>query len=116
MPDNLAQIPERPVLLTQGHVIRALADPAFFERCPEFSSLRVKMTTMHADLLAPVMPKRGCSSCKQSRVGRNLYGEFLTLVRSLSPDGLVRLKLYFGIKRLMLNLLTREGRAEMRVF
>jgi len=105
-------IPERPVLLSQGHVLRALADPKFFERCPEFTSLRVKMTTMHADLLAP---KRGCSSCKQSRVGRNLYGEFLLLVRGLSEDGMARLKLYLGVNRLMLNLMTREGRAEMHV-
>ena len=105
----------RPTMLSQGQVVKALADPKFFEIMPEFRSLQVKMTTMHADL-KPLQPtSRGCGSCKKSRVSRNLYSEFLTLTSSISPDGLMRLKGYLGVQQLLLHVLNNEGRAEVRV-
>lgn len=110
-----SRMPPRPTMLSQGQVIKALADPKFFELMPEFKSLQVKMATMHAPL-KPIQPvSRGCGSCKKSRVSRNLYSEFLTLTTAISPDGLTRLKGYLGVPQLLLHVLNREGRAEVRV-
>ena len=107
----MTDVQTRPIILGQGHVTRALADPAFFSQMPEFASFRVKMQAMHADLTV----KRGCSGCKKTRVVRNLFSEFLTVARALSPDGLSRLKAYFGVDRLMLTTVAPNGRAQVQL-
>lgn len=91
----------QPILLGQSHVNQALKDPRFFELLPEFRSLQAKIQVMAA---APVA-RRGCGGCRQTRVAQNLFGDFCTVLQALSPDGLTRIKRYFGAGGIMLNTL-----------
>ena len=91
----------QPVLLSDSLATRALSDPSFFVQLPEYSSLRAKMQTMHADLSST--HSGGCGSCRKRRVVRTLFSDFMTVTNSLSPDGFTRLKGYFGAPALILN-------------
>lgn len=91
--------PDQPAILTQTMMVQALADPGFFQQVPEFTPFKAKLTAMRTSFDKP----GGCGGCKRRRVQSNLYGDYLTLVQALSPDGLDRLKRYFKVQRFMLN-------------
>lgn len=90
---------DQPMLISQGMVSRSLGDASFFQRVPEFTPLKAKVNAMHVTMTKP----GGCGGCKTRRVQYNLYGDYVTLARALSPDGLARLKQYFGATRFMVN-------------
>lgn len=103
---------EQPTILSKTMMIRAFADPQFVMQMPEFRMMRAKLSTMKVDLLSP----RGCTGCKQRRVEQNLYPEFLTTIRYLQPDGLQRLKKYFGIGKIMMHTVnSASGKVELQI-
>ena len=104
---------DQPMLISQGMLSKSLADPAFFQQVPEFTPFKAKLQAMHVDYTRP----GGCSGCKQRRVQQNLYGDYITLAQALSPDGLTRLKKYFGTQRFMVNNVEpKTNRVELRIF
>ena len=100
----------KPVILSQGHVSKALADPSFFEKLPEFRPLQAKLMAMHVDLTS----NRGCGSCKKRRATANLFNDFMSVIMTLGPDTLERLKTYLGTPKLMVNIMN-QGRVETRI-
>jgi hypothetical protein len=88
----------RPVVLGAGLVERTLGDTQFLERVPEFRALKPKLKAMKLELSGG-----GCSGCKKRRVQRGLFGDYLTVVRSLSPEALGRFKRAIGAGSVMFN-------------
>ena len=95
-----------PVVLSSSMVDRALQDPTFYQKVPEFIPLRAKLEATKSALSGT----GGCSGCRRKRVIRNMFHDFLLTTRSLSPDASVRMKQYFGIERMMFNSLDQAGR------
>lgn len=108
MPMPLKSTP-RPVILSQGHVSRALADAAFYQKLPEFRPLQSKLQAMHVDLAS----NRGCSSCKRRRASVNLFADFLAITRSLPQESVNALKAYLGVEILLINTNT-NGHVETK--
>ena len=102
----------RPVIFSQGHVTQALADQRFFELLPEFRPIGAKVQAAKAEL----QQRRGCSGCRKHRIVGNILGDFIQTMTSLSPQGLARLKQYFGAPTLMVNQIDpATGQAQLRV-
>ena len=96
----------RPILFGQGHVTGALADQRFFELLPEFRPLQARQQAQKVDL----QQSRGCTGCQKRRAAQNIFGDFLTTMLALSPDGMQRLKQYLGAPTLMLNYMDPQTR------
>ena len=101
------------MLISQGMMTRAFNDPSFFQRVPEFTPFKAKLKAMHVNYEKP----GGCTGCRQKRVQQTLYGNYTTLVQALSPDGLARLKQYFGTQRFMVNVHDEKtNKTSVRIF
>ena len=87
-------------LLSDSDATRALSDLNFFTVLPEYSSLRVKMQAMKADL---TQSTQSCGSCRARRVVRTLFSDFMAVTLALSEDGITRLKQYFGVTAFLVN-------------
>ena len=104
--------PPRIVVFGQGHVTQALADARFFELLPEFRSIQQKAAAQKTELAA----HRGCTGCQRRRQVANIFGDFIAIMLGLSPDGLARLKQYYGSPTMMVNSIDPTTRqAQMRV-
>jgi hypothetical protein len=102
-----------PVLLGESLATRALSDSNFFNVLPEYSTLKMKMQTMKADL---TVAASGCSGCRKRRVVRTLFSDFLSVTLALSGDGLARLKTYLGTPSLLVNRMDPStGKVEMKI-
>ena len=102
----------RPILVNAAMASKALGDTNFFSQVPEFLPMKQKVTQMRIEL----NNGRGCSSCKKRRVQKTLFSDFLSILRSLSPDGMGRLKRYLGAQALMLqwrDAKTRQHKVEV---
>lgn len=100
-----------PMLLSQSHLAKALGDTRFFEQVPEFRPLQGKAKTMHADLET----KRGCGSCNKRRVANTLFNDFTSIVKALGNDGRNRLKSYFGVNAIALNVVGADGHVSLQL-
>lgn len=89
----------RPVVLGPEHVKKAIVDPEFFSKLPEFLTVKHKLEAMHANLNS----NKGCSSCKMRRAVNTVYSDFARIASSLSLDGLTRLKDYLKAEKLVIN-------------
>ena len=98
----------KPTLLTASMATRALGDQQFYIQVPEFLPIRQKVSQMHIEL----SKGRGCSGCKKRRIQRNLFGDFVNVLLSLNPAGVVRLKKYYGVPALMLNMRERQTKQQ----
>lgn len=96
---------DRPVLLSQGMVERALKDSAFFASVPEFSQLR---TT--AEKVVTTRSRGGCSGCGRTRQSVSMFKDFVLLSTSLTHAGQGRLKRYFGVPGIMMNAVDPTSR------
>ena len=106
---------DQPMIISQGMVSRSLSDAGFFQQVPEFTPFKTKLKAMHVDV--NTAKPGGCGGCKQRRVEQNLYCEYTMLAQTLSPDGLARLKRYFGTQRFMVNNVEPgTNRVQLRVF
>jgi hypothetical protein len=95
-------MPDRPVILSQAMVDRALADNGFYGQVPEFSQLRgVNKTTVPA-------PQSGCGGCRRSSYKLNMFQNFVTITTALPLEARGRLKRYFGVNSIMLNTYDRQ--------
>lgn len=84
---------DRPQMLSSAMLERALSDPAFKEACPEFSSVQL------------AQPKQGgCSGCGHRQHQQQNSMSFFKVAAGLSAEGIERMKSYFGISRLMMNV------------
>ena len=93
----------RPVLLGQSHIQRALSDDRFYGMLPEFLPVRRKMEAAHADL------GTGCTPCRRRRLSASFSSDFVSILNSLSQDGLARLKKYLGVGRLLVRAMDRTA-------
>ena len=99
----------KPVILQASHVRNAIADPNFYALMPEFLPLKRKVEALHVDL------KKGCLSCNRRRVMDTTTGDFVSILNSLSQDGLLRLKKYVGAGRLLIRAMDpKSGSFVMR--
>lgn len=94
---------ERPVLLGQGHIQRALADDRFYGMLPEFLPIRKKIEASHADV------GTSCTPCRRRRMAVSFSSDFVSILNSLSQDGLARLKKYLGVGRLLVRAMDRTA-------
>lgn len=101
-----------PVILSQGHVSKAISDERFMALLPEFLGIKSRLQQLQLDPNA----RRGCSSCKKARAASTVYNDFVAIAGSLSPDGIQRLKTYLGVNQLMVNDVDRvTGRVSLRL-
>ena len=101
----------RPTILSQVHVSKALADQRFYELIPEFRALQAKLAAAKIDLNAG----RGCSSCRKTRAVASFFSDFMSIASALSPDGVRRLKEYLGVQALMMNTMDRTtGQVQLK--
>lgn len=101
-----------PVILSVQMVNKALGDQMFYERVPEFTPMKGKLVAMRMDLNRP----GGCGGCKRKRIERNLFGDFLTIAQHLGDDGRIRLRSYYGVPGLMVNVHDQAtGRLQLKV-
>ena len=100
---------ERPVILGPEHIKRAVADDNFYSMLPEFLTVRRKIEAMHVNL------KKGCSSCAMRRIASTVNTDFVSILNSLTSDGMKRLKKYVGASRLLIRAVNKTtGRMELR--
>lgn len=101
---------ERPTILSQQHISRAINDPNFYTLMPEFAAVRKKMEAMHAS-----EPDGGCDPCRKRRITGSLTSDFISIMNRLSDDGLQRIKKYVGVGRLLVRATNKQtGRMELR--
>jgi hypothetical protein len=92
-------MPNKPTVLSQGMVDHAVGDNAFFGQMPEFAQLRSTLSP------SVRIPAGGCSGCGRTKQKTNLFKNFVLVASSLTLEGGNRLKRYFGVSGLMLNVL-----------
>jgi hypothetical protein len=74
--------------------------------------MKGKLVTMRLDLNRP----GGCGGCKRRRIERNLFTDFLTVAQALGEDGRIRLKAYYNVPGLMVNVYDQPtGRVQLKV-
>jgi peptide subunit release factor 1 (eRF1) len=101
----------RPVILTVAMMGRALADPVFPSKMPELAVLARRKSEV-----AKAAAGRGCSGCRQRRLERSIYAEFLSAVNALAPDAAARLKEYYAVPGILLTGMDRKtGKQQTRV-
>ncbi len=91
----------RPVILESAHIQRAISDPNFFTRMPEFLPVKKKMEALHVDM------GKGCSTCRRRRLANTVNSDFVSVLNSLTPDGYARLKKYIGAEKLLVRAMDR---------
>lgn len=100
---------ERATILGPDHIKRAIGDDKFFSLMPEFATLRKKVQAMHENLGA------GCKPCQKRRIASSLTSDFVSILNTLSDDGLKRIKQYVGVNRLLVRAIDKaSGRAVLR--
>lgn len=77
-------------LLAEGAAKRALDDPKFLVKLPEFSGVKQRTTQLLQQKTT------GCSSCAKKRRLRNVLQDFSRTALQLNADGRQRLAEYFG--------------------
>lgn len=80
------------VMLGGSHIAKAVADKGFFEKMPEFASIRAQINAMHVDL-----GKKKCTPCNKRRIHANIDGNFAAIASTLPPERAKILKQYLGI-------------------
>lgn len=90
---------ERPVLFSGAMLSKAVHDDSFFEKFPQFKTIKVKLNAMHVNVKAHT----GCSSCQKRRVQYNIERDFTSIMSHLDKEEGARLKSYFGVKRLVVH-------------
>ena len=110
MPDIANQSNVRPTIISSAMIARALMDPKFFQQLPEFLPIQMKLVASKEPQI-----KGGCGSCRQRRMVVNSFQDFMHTIASLSPDALVRLKLYFAVPSIMLHSRDASGRPQLKV-
>ena len=92
----------KPVILSTDHIKKAIGDANFFTLLPEFLPIKKKMEAMHVDF------NKGCSACKQRRTATSLSSDFISIINSLSDDGLNRMKSYLGVPKLIVRTTNKQ--------
>jgi hypothetical protein len=87
-------------ILSYSMVSAALTDGKFYEVLPEFRTLSIKLKTLNVDITKPT----GCTGCQKRRIEANMFKDFLYVVQALDANGLQRLKTYFKLDKLMINV------------
>jgi hypothetical protein len=99
-------------VLSRGMVRKLLTDQAFYTQFPAFRQLENKLRTMNVNL----QTGRGCKGCKGRRVESNLFGDFLNILRAMTPERVAMLKKYLGVHGLMYSVQDpRTGSYETKV-
>lgn len=94
----------RPTLLSQAMVDRALKDSTFFSVVPEFAQLRSPVTK------TTISPSRGCSGCGRNKQTVNAFKNFTLVASSLTKEGQDRLKRYYGVTGIMMNAVDNNSK------
>ena len=105
MPDGV-----RPVVIGGTLITKMITDPKFFDKLPEFNSVRHKALPLQN-------PKPGgCSGCQARKIVMNVSVDFTRILTSLSPDGIRRIKEYLGTQAMLVNTLNpKTGSLEVKV-
>jgi hypothetical protein len=97
-------------VLSRGIVRQMLTDNGFYAKFPEFGAIRNKLQAVSLD------SNQGCRGCKTRKVEKNLFGDFLLILRALTPERTEQLKQYMGVGGLMYNVQNAEtGAYETKV-
>lgn len=95
--------------MTPEHVSQAIGDPNFFTMMPEFLPIKNKMNAANVNLSS------GCPRCKRRMIAQSMTADFASILISLSPDGIQRLKKYFGFQRMIVRAKNHQtGRVEIK--
>lgn len=81
-------------------VSTALTDGSFYTVMPEFKTLSIKLKSLNVDIAKP----KGCTGCQKRRIESNMFKDFLYVVQALDTNGIQRLKSYFKLDKLMINV------------
>jgi hypothetical protein len=104
----MADIKSRPTILSPDHIRKAIVDERFYAMLPEFMTLKKKLQASHVDIA-------GCKPCQKRRAAISLTSDFVSILNTLSSDGLQRIKKYVGADRLLVRATNRTtGKLEMR--
>jgi hypothetical protein len=96
-------------IVSQRMIADLLRRPDFFDRLPEFASVRPVQERL-------VKAGPGCRSCGKRVLQHDMFGEFLKTLMQLSPAGLARFKAYAGVDSIQCQWFNRvSGRYEIRV-
>ena len=87
-------------ILSYSMVSASLTDAVFYSSMPEFRTLAPKLTTLHIDITKPA----SCTGCQRRRIENTLFKDYMHVVQSLDASGLQRLKTYFKLDSLMVNV------------
>lgn len=81
------------------HFRKAINDPAFFDKLPQFRTIQAKIKASHID----VKSSKGCAPCRQKRLQSNLERDFAAIASSLDPASGRIFKDYFGVSRMVIH-------------
>jgi hypothetical protein len=90
---------DRPVLFSGAMMAKAVHDDSFFEKFPQFRTIKAKLNAMHVNMKS----NKGCSSCQKRRVQYNMERDFTSIMSSLDKAEGERFKNYFGVKKLVVH-------------
>jgi hypothetical protein len=101
--------PVKPTLIGTEHITRALGDANFFTLLPEFLPAKRRMESVMA------APGPGCASCRRRRAVGSATSDFISILSTLSDDGLARMKKYLGVQKLLVRSVNKTtGKVEMK--
>lgn len=90
---------DKPVIFGGTHFSKAIGDPEFFKKLPQFQTIKVKMDAMHADL----KNNKGCTPCQKRRIQANLEKDFAAIAASLDKESGKKFKEYFGVSKMVIH-------------
>lgn len=86
-----------PVILSETMVLRALNDVKFLARVPELTGLQNRAKVVMAK-------PSGCRHCGHTKQSTSILRDFIFAMMALSEEPRGRIKQYFGVESLMLNM------------
>lgn len=94
-------------IISYSMVSGALLNTEFYNLLPEFLPLKARLPSLKIDLNKP----GGCTGCQKKRVEAGLFKEFVQCVQTLSPLSLQKLKDFYHVDKLMVNVVNPTTKA-----
>ena len=96
----------RPQILAQTDITKALADPSFVQRFPQFKAC-VPVPT--------AIPTKHCGVCGRGRQAEQTAASFVSVFSTLSGDALSGVKQYLGKESILVVVRGPHGGSSVKV-
>jgi hypothetical protein len=98
------------MIITAQKALNIVSNHAVVKKVPELLSA----VELFAEADRAYRPKKGCGDCKKADFFSPVENKALEAIANLSPDAILRLKAFLGVKDLYLNPIVPGKQATLR--